>query len=196
VIERAARSSRTPARRSSTAAVKPSHDPARAEPLSAAEPQIKPCDTIFGTHTLGRSWPRGHDILGELVQGGDVLAGQAETGRRHVLLQVGRPTVRRTTKPAAGSTGQPRAGVERQAQSQAWMSRLRDHDAWLTADRGWRRALSGWLLSGSAASPWVRTRPASGRSRAGTPAPHAGAAMRAAWVWRDWCCRRVRARPG
>ena len=52
VIGRVARSSRISVKRSSTAAAEPSCDPAGAEPSSTAKPQIKPCDTIFGTHRI------------------------------------------------------------------------------------------------------------------------------------------------
>ncbi|WP_275415323.1 MarR family winged helix-turn-helix transcriptional regulator [Planotetraspora silvatica] len=72
-IGRAARSSRTPARRSSTAAAEPSRDPAGAELLSTAKPQIKPCDTIFGTH-------RHYAVLATLEESGS--ASQAELSRR------------------------------------------------------------------------------------------------------------------
>jgi hypothetical protein len=52
VTERTARSTRTHARRSSTAAAEPSCDPAGAEPPTTAKAQIKLCDTIFGTHRV------------------------------------------------------------------------------------------------------------------------------------------------
>src|SRR4051812_5355166 len=52
VIGRAAQSSRTPVRRSSTTTAEPSWDPAGAEPPTTAKHQIRPCDTIFGTHRL------------------------------------------------------------------------------------------------------------------------------------------------